>query len=254
MRQHRARSILCVPLMNQAQLTGALYLENNLTARAFSPARIAVLKLVASQAAISLENARLYRDVAEREAKIRRLVEANIIGITVWSVAGEVLEANDAFLRMVGYAREDLVSGRVRWRDLTPPEMRQDTDRAGRRASSPGASRRSRRNTSARMARGCRSSSAWRLVRRGPAGWRGVRARPDRAQAGRRARARGRAALPRGADRAGARQPGGHHGAAGGVDRARGEPADCGDGDQRPGRDCGGWAPGRPMSTRSGRR
>ncbi|CAG2152750.1 Adaptive-response sensory-kinase SasA [Cupriavidus campinensis] len=129
-RQHRARSILCLPLMNQARLTGALYLENNLTARAFSPARIAVLKLVASQAAISLENARLYRDVAEREAKIRRLVEANIIGIIVWNVAGDVLEANDAFLRMVGYAREDLVSGRVRWRDLTPPEMRADSERA----------------------------------------------------------------------------------------------------------------------------
>jgi len=129
-RQHRARSILCLPLMNQARLTGALYLENNLTARAFSPTRIAVLKLVASQAAISLENARLYRDVAEREAKIRRLVEANIIGIIVWNVAGEVLEANDAFLRMVGYAREDLVSGRVRWRDLTPPEIRAESELA----------------------------------------------------------------------------------------------------------------------------
>jgi PAS domain S-box-containing protein len=129
-RQHRARSILCLPLMNQARLTGALYLENNLTARAFSPTRIAVLKLVASQAAISLENARLYRDVAEREAKIRRLVEANIIGIIVWNVAGEVLEANDAFLRMVGYAREDLISGRVRWRDLTPPEIRAESELA----------------------------------------------------------------------------------------------------------------------------
>jgi PAS domain S-box-containing protein len=116
--------------MNQAKLTGALYLENNLAARVFSPARIAVLKLVASQAAISLENARLYRDLAEREAKIRRLVDANIIGIIVWNVSGSILEANDAFLRMVGYEREDLVSGRVRWRDLTPPEWRQGSERA----------------------------------------------------------------------------------------------------------------------------
>jgi PAS domain S-box-containing protein len=129
-REHRARSILCLPLMNQAKLTGALYLENNLAARVFSPARIAVLKLVASQAAISLENARLYRDLAEREAKIRRLVDANIIGIIVWNVSGSILEANDAFLRMVGYEREDLVSGRVRWRDLTPPEWRQGSERA----------------------------------------------------------------------------------------------------------------------------
>ncbi|MBP0624035.1 trifunctional serine/threonine-protein kinase/ATP-binding protein/sensor histidine kinase [Cupriavidus consociatus] len=129
-RQHCARSILCMPLMNQAKLTGALYLENNLTARVFSPARIAVLKLVASQASSSLENARLYRDLAEREAKIRRLVDANIIGIIVWNAGGDIIEANDAFLRMVGYEREDLISGRVRWTDLTPEELRADSEQA----------------------------------------------------------------------------------------------------------------------------
>src|SRR5690606_4148457 len=60
--QHGARSILCMPLVNQAKLTGALYLENNLSANVFNPGRIAVLRLLVSQAAISLENARLYRD------------------------------------------------------------------------------------------------------------------------------------------------------------------------------------------------
>ena len=63
-RQHHARSILCLPLINQAKLIGVLYLENNLTPHVFTPARIAVLKLLASQAAISLENTRLYRDLA----------------------------------------------------------------------------------------------------------------------------------------------------------------------------------------------
>ncbi|NWL76951.1 protein kinase [Pseudomonas taiwanensis] len=129
-RERRTRSILCLPLMNQAKLTGALYLENNLTARVFSPTRIAVLKLVASQAAISLENARLYRDIAEREAKIRRLVDANIIGIIVWNAEGDIIEANDAFLRMVGYEREDLVSGSVGWRDLTQPDLRPQSETA----------------------------------------------------------------------------------------------------------------------------
>jgi PAS domain S-box-containing protein len=129
-RQCRARSILCFPLMNRAKLTGALYLENNLTTRAFTPARIAVLQLVASQAAIALENARLYRDVAEREAKIQRLVDANIIGITVWNAGGEILEANDAFLRMVGYDRADVASGRLQWSALTPPEWREVSERA----------------------------------------------------------------------------------------------------------------------------
>ena len=99
-----------------------LYLENNLTPHVFTPARIAVLKLLASQAAISLENTRLYRDLAEREAKIRRLVDANIVGIFIWDFDGRILEANDAFLHMVGYDREDLVAGRLRWTDLTPPD------------------------------------------------------------------------------------------------------------------------------------
>ena len=101
-----------------------LYLENNLTIGAFTPARMAVLKLLASEAAISMENARLYRDLAEREARIRRLVDANIIGIFFWDLEGQILEANNAFLLMVGYDREDLASGRVRWTDLTPPEWR----------------------------------------------------------------------------------------------------------------------------------
>src|SRR5262249_38419433 len=68
--QH-ARSILCVPLLNQARLTGVLYLENTLTPHVFTPTRSAVLTLLASQAAISLENTRLYGELEEREAKIR---------------------------------------------------------------------------------------------------------------------------------------------------------------------------------------
>jgi PAS domain S-box-containing protein len=101
-----------------------------LAPRVFALARSSVLKLLASQAAISLENSRLYSDLAEREAKIRRLVDANIIGIFIFSREGDIVEANHAFLEMVGYDREDLVAGRVRWTDLTPPEWRDRTARA----------------------------------------------------------------------------------------------------------------------------
>jgi PAS domain S-box-containing protein len=121
-RGSQARSILCLPLITQGKLIGALYLENNLAPSVFAPAQLAVLKLLASQAAIALENARLYRDLEQREAKIRRLVEANIIGIYLWDIEGRIIEANDTFLQMVGCDREDLVSGRMRWTDLTPPE------------------------------------------------------------------------------------------------------------------------------------
>src|SRR6266404_1543056 len=73
--------------------------------------------------------ARLHGEIEEREAKIRRLVDSNIIGIFIWDFDGRVLEANDEFLRMVNYDREDLVSGRIRWTELTPPEWRDDTAR-----------------------------------------------------------------------------------------------------------------------------
>jgi len=128
--QRHARSVVCLPLTNQAKLIGVLYLENNLAPRVFAPARTAVLKLLASQAAISLESSRLYRDLAEREWRIRRLVDANIVGICLWDLGGQILEANDAFLSTVGYDREDLIAGSVRWTDLTPAEWRAQDERA----------------------------------------------------------------------------------------------------------------------------
>ncbi len=128
--QHRARSILCLPLIKQATLIGVLYLENNLMPQVFTPNRVAVLELLASQAAISLENTRLYADLEEREARIRRLVEANIMGIFIWNFAGEIIEANDAFLQMIQYRREELSLGHVRWTDLTPREWLGSTERA----------------------------------------------------------------------------------------------------------------------------
>ena len=105
--------------------------------RPFSDKQIALLETFADQAVIAIENVRLFeaekqrtlalahanRDLAEREAKIRRLVDANIIGIFIWDFDGRILEANDEFLRMVNYDREDLVSGRIRWADLTPPGL-----------------------------------------------------------------------------------------------------------------------------------
>jgi PAS domain S-box-containing protein len=120
--QKRVRSVLCLPLVKQAQLVGVLYLENNLASHVFTPARISILELLASQAAISLENARLYNDLGEREARIRRLVDSNIIGIIIGDSRGRILEANGAFLDLLGYTREDLLAGRIRWTELTPAE------------------------------------------------------------------------------------------------------------------------------------
>jgi PAS domain S-box-containing protein len=64
------------------------------------------------------------------EAKIRRLVEANVVGIVMWNLEGAITGANDAFLHMVQYDREDLASDRVHWSDLTPAEWRGSDERA----------------------------------------------------------------------------------------------------------------------------
>ena len=69
--------------------------------------------------------ATLHSQLEQHEAKIRPLVDANIIGIIIWDLEGRILEANDAFLRMGGYDREDLISGRLNRTDLTPPEWRE---------------------------------------------------------------------------------------------------------------------------------
>src|SRR5262249_24484236 len=122
--QQHARSVLCLPLVRQGALTGLLYLENTLTAHAFSPTRLAVLEVLAAEAAMALENSRLYGELQAREAQIRRLIDANIIGITLWDLDGRILEANEAFLALVGYSREELASGRMPWPELTPAEWR----------------------------------------------------------------------------------------------------------------------------------
>jgi PAS domain S-box-containing protein len=84
---------------------------------------LARLEAIRRRKAIA-ENVALHSDLLTRDKKIRRLVDANIVGIIIWEVEGRILEANDEFLRMVGYEREDLAAGRLHRTTLTPPEWR----------------------------------------------------------------------------------------------------------------------------------
>src|SRR5262249_21465590 len=70
----------------------------------------------------SLENTELYRDLADREARLRRLWDSNILGICTWNIDGAVVSANDEFLRMLQYDHDDVAAGRLNWAELTPPE------------------------------------------------------------------------------------------------------------------------------------
>lgn len=69
-----------------------------------------------------IERGRMQDALLEREARIRRLIESNIIGIFFWSSSGYITEANDAFLQITGYEHEDLLSQQVSWRKMTPVE------------------------------------------------------------------------------------------------------------------------------------
>jgi PAS domain S-box-containing protein len=96
----------------------------------------------AYQALIHIEDLKIQvseREKAEAEvrelarglgAKVSRLLEANVVGIVGWNFDGAITAANDAFLHIVQYDREDLASGRMRWTDLTPAEWRDHDERA----------------------------------------------------------------------------------------------------------------------------
>ena len=71
------------------------------------------------------EHKRIEAALQENELRFRRLMDANIIGITVVDPDGTILEANEAYLSLLGYTQEDLAAGRINWRAMTPPEYQE---------------------------------------------------------------------------------------------------------------------------------
>jgi PAS domain S-box-containing protein len=87
------------------------------------------------------EERKAERALRESEARFRHLAESGIIGIIVSDTLGNIHEANDAFLRMVGYSRQDLTSGALRWAEITPPEWRELDEAAIRALETTGVAR-----------------------------------------------------------------------------------------------------------------
>jgi PAS domain S-box-containing protein len=144
------RSVLCLPLLKQTRLVGVLYLENNLAPRVFTPQRLALLELLASQAAISLENARLYADLEcenrerraaetegsraqaalqESESRFRRMADAtpDVLWITELN-PHRVVYASPSFERIWGLAVEDLYREPALWISGIHPDDRGRVD------------------------------------------------------------------------------------------------------------------------------
>ncbi len=157
--QHQqTRSLLCMPIFQQNQLIGILYLENNLTTGVFTSDRLQVLKLLMAQAAISLENARLYQrladyaeilerkveertqalqqEIAERqhteaalrqsEANYRNLLQTANSVIIRYDPQGRIHYINDYGVKLLGY-EEHQILGRTLFETIIP-----DTEISGR--------------------------------------------------------------------------------------------------------------------------
>jgi len=144
----KAEELLCVPFYVGGRAVGTIWAIMHSDRRQFDAEDERVMgslgKFASSayQAVMSIDDLKF--QVAEREnaeaavrelargleAKIRRLVEANVVGIVLWNLEGAITFANDAFLHIVQYASEDLAAGILRWTDLTPAEWRDSDERA----------------------------------------------------------------------------------------------------------------------------
>ena len=101
--RRQCQSVLCLPLIKHTKLIGVLYLENCLSAHVFTPARIAALRLLASQAAISLENARLYADLQHAEALLAHAQQLSHMGSFDWHVASAEMTWSEESFRILSY-------------------------------------------------------------------------------------------------------------------------------------------------------
>jgi PAS domain S-box-containing protein len=143
-----AEECLLVPFYVAGQAVGTIWAITHSDRRKFDAeddrvmASLGKFASSAYQALVHIEDLKF--QVAEREkaeaevrelakglgAKLRRLVDANTMGVFIWNLEGRIVEANEAFLNMVQYGREDIVSGRMQWTDLTPTEWHDRDARA----------------------------------------------------------------------------------------------------------------------------
>ena len=100
--KHQPKSILCVPLINQSQIISIVYLENNLTAGAFTPERVELLKVLSGQAAISIQNSKLYTEVRESENRLAQFLEAIPVGVSVLDASGKFYYSNRVAIQLLG--------------------------------------------------------------------------------------------------------------------------------------------------------
>lgn len=129
----RVNTHLTISAMRSALAAQNLQLNREVAERREAETKLRLLnqeleeRVARRTAELQITNRELQMQVDARtrtEQRIRRLIEANIIGILFWDLDGAITDANDAFLDLVGYTRQDLLAGRLRWTEMTPPEYR----------------------------------------------------------------------------------------------------------------------------------
>ncbi|MBC1224471.1 AAA family ATPase [Nostoc sp. UCD121] len=100
--QNQTKSLLCLPLLNQSKLVGVLYLENRLVSGAFTAERSQLLNLLSTQAAIAIENAKLYSELRASESRMTQFLEAIPLGVAVVDAAGRPYYFNQQATQLTG--------------------------------------------------------------------------------------------------------------------------------------------------------
>ncbi len=99
---HQAQSVLCLPLLKQSTLVGVLYLENRLVSGAFTAERSQLLSLLSTQAAIAIENAKLYSEQRASKSQMTQFLEAIPVGVAVLDATGRPYYANQRAIQLMG--------------------------------------------------------------------------------------------------------------------------------------------------------
>ncbi|MDB4989282.1 MAG: hypothetical protein JWN04_4460 [Myxococcaceae bacterium] len=125
-----ASSAITLPLQYRGKVVGVANLLRSSGSPAYDERDLAFAESLADHAAVAIANARATSAVRKAEARFARLSESGVIGIVVSDIDGHIAEINDTLLALLGHSRADILSGKVPWRDLTPPEWRDVDQRA----------------------------------------------------------------------------------------------------------------------------
>ncbi|MDZ8107488.1 MAG: AAA family ATPase [Nostoc sp. DedQUE12a] len=146
--QQQPKSILCSPILHQGKLLGVLYLENNLATGAFTNDRVELLNLLCTQAAISIENARLYERSLQYSQKLQRsldelntaqsrlqtsqqrlqlLVQQTPLAVIEWDTNYQVTDWNPAAERIFGYSKQEALGHEFKF--IIPQKIQAEMER-----------------------------------------------------------------------------------------------------------------------------